>query len=327
MGLRNPRSRVQVPPGTKEKMKLLELIEEKLLEELDPKVKLVLETGKYLIEGGGKRIRPLITSLSCGMCGGDPEDAIPLGIGIEYIHAASLLHDDVVDGAESRRGKPSANLVFGNGIAVLTGDFMYAKALNIFATHGDIIMIRIVSKSVMEMAQAQVLELSNIGEIIDSDTYFKIIDGKTSSLFGASMAVGGLKAGYEDWPTLYEIGIRIGRAFQIIDDVLDYEGNPEKLGKPTSNDLKEGKVTYPLISVMDKIPNNLIREVIEEINPDPGKVEELRNLVIEEGGTVKARNLAKEEVNKALHLLETFPDNIYKDEVISIIEFVIGREL
>ncbi len=308
-------------------MELLEIIEERLINELQPEVRLVLETGKYLIEGGGKRIRPLITSLACGMCGGDPESAIPLGVGIEYIHAASLLHDDVVDGAESRRGKVSANLVFGNGVAVLTGDFMYAKALNMFATYGNLLMIKIVSKAVMDMAQAQVLEISKIGEIIDEETYLRIIDGKTSALFGASMAVGGLKAGCEDWKTLYEIGLGIGRAFQIIDDVLDYEGDPDKLGKPTGNDLREGKVTYPLISVIDNISTEIIEEVIEDINPSQESIERLQRAVIETGGTKRAKEFAISEIDKSLRLIDKFPENIYKSKLKDIVNFVVGRDL
>ncbi len=307
-------------------MELLELIEERLIEELKPEVKPVLEAGEYLIKGGGKRIRPLITSLACGMCGGDPKSAIPLGVGIEYIHAASLLHDDVVDKAESRRGKTSANIVFGNGIAVLTGDYMYAKALSMFAVYGNLLMIKIVSRAVMEMAQAQVLELSKIGKIIDEKTYLTIIDGKTSSLFGASFAVGGLKANWEDWEVLYRIGLSIGRAFQLIDDVLDYEGNPEKLGKPVGNDLKEGKVTYPLISVMDKISREFVEKVINRKTSEEG-IENLRRMVIKLGGTENTKKFAKMEINNAMKLLNKFPKNEYRDKLMEILHFIIKREL
>ncbi|NPA32723.1 MAG: polyprenyl synthetase family protein, partial [Aquificae bacterium] len=183
-------------------MELLKEIEDYLLRELNPKVRLVLETGSYIIKSGGKRLRPLLTVLTCGMCGGEPRRALPLGAGLEYIHVASLLHDDVVDGAESRRGRKSANLVFGNGVAVLTGDYMYAKALHLFTEHGNMEMIRLVSGAVMDMAEGQVLELSRVGDIISEEEYFRIIDGKTAVLFGACMGVGALAGGCEDWEKL-----------------------------------------------------------------------------------------------------------------------------
>ena len=308
-------------------MELLELIEEELLRELNPKVRLVLEAGAYLIKGGGKRLRPLLTVLACGMCGGDPKKALPLGVGLEYIHAASLLHDDVVDGAQRRRGRESANLVFGNEVAVLTGDYMYAKALNLFATHGNIDMIRIVSKAVMDMAEAQVFELSKIGEILSEEEYFWIIDGKTGVLFGACLSVGGIAGGCEREDTLYEIGLRIGRAFQLIDDLLDYIGDPKKTGKPVGNDLREGKSTYPLLSVIEKLARKDVQELLMEREPPEEKIEALRRKVISTGGVEKTRERALEELRIARKLLENFPDNAYREEITRLIDFIAFRDL
>ncbi|EDP76032.1 polyprenyl synthetase family protein [Hydrogenivirga sp. 128-5-R1-1] len=308
-------------------MVLLEAIERRLLEELNPKVKLVLETGRYLIDGGGKRLRPLITMLSCGMCGGEPEDALPLGVGLEYIHAASLLHDDVVDGAKKRRGRESANLIFGNEVAVLTGDYMYAKALHLFATHGTIDMIRIVSRAVMDMAEAQVLELSRVGELITEEEYFQIIDGKTAVLFGACVSVGGLAGGCDEEGRLYEVGLRMGRAFQLIDDLLDYAGNSEKTGKPVGNDLREGKTTYPLLSVLDSLDRVRVESLLKEINPSAEEIESLRREVLSLGGDVKTKERAVEELSRAKELLSVFPENQYKEEILKLMDFVAFREL
>jgi len=308
-------------------MSLLESIERRLLEELNPKVKLLLETGRYLIEGGGKRLRPLLTVLSCGMCGGEPERAIPLGVGLEYIHAASLLHDDVVDGAGRRRGRSSANSVFGNEVAVLTGDYMYAKALHLFATYGNAEMIRVVSDAVMEMAQAQVLELSRVGELISEREYLRIIDGKTAALFGACTAVGGMAGGWERWEELYRIGIHIGRAFQLIDDLLDYAGDPSTIGKPVGNDLREGKATYPLLSVLGELGEERARTILEKVNPSREEIDTLRKEVIRLGGGERTRRRASEELAIAKRLLSRFPDNEYKKEILKIIELVIKRDL
>ncbi len=308
-------------------MELLERVEEELLENIDSRVRLVLETGQYLIKGGGKRLRPLITMLSCGMCGGEPEEALKLGVGLEYIHAASLLHDDVVDGAEKRRGKESANLIFGNGIAVLTGDYMYAKALHIFATYGTLRMIKLVSRAVMEMAEGQVLELSKIGELITEEEYFRIIDGKTSSLFGACVSVGGLAGGCEEETELYEIGLALGRAFQLVDDLLDYVGDKSKLGKPVGNDLREGKATYPLISVADRIDRNLVDSVLKKPDISTEEVEELRLEVIRAGGDILTRERATKEIERVRELISRFPDNEYKGRILEIADFVVNREL
>jgi len=308
-------------------MELLELIERKLIEELNPKVKLVLETGRYLIDGGGKRLRPVVTTLACGMCGGNPEDAVPLGIGIEYIHAASLLHDDVVDGASRRRGRASANIIFGNGTAVLTGDYMYAKALHLFTTYGTIEMIRRVSEAVMDMAEAQVLELSRIGDLITEREYFQIIDGKTAVLFGACVAVGGMAAGSREEDKLYEIGLRMGRAFQLVDDLLDYAGDPTKTGKPVGNDLREGKVTYPLLCVLDRLNREEVERILKQTDPSDEDIDSLRNRVLELGGVARTRKRAQMELEKAMELLRSFPENVFRRELERVMEFVVFREL
>ncbi len=304
-------------------MELLKSIEENLLKELNPKVRLVLETGRYIVESGGKRLRPLLTLLTCGMCGGKPEEAMPLGVGLEYIHVASLLHDDVVDGAETRRGKKSANLIFGNGVAVLTGDYMYAKSLYLFSTYGNMEMIRLVSQTVMDMAEGQVLEISKIGDIISEEEYFQIIDGKTAVLFGACLGVGGMKGGCEDWRKLYEAGLRMGRAFQLIDDALDYEGDPKKLGKPVGNDLREGKCTYPLISVLNQLNTEEVKKVLRGLE----EVEPLRLKVLKLGGVEKTKARAREEIDKVKRILADFPENTFKDEILKILDFVVERNM
>jgi len=275
--------------------RLLKVIEGELIRYLDPEVREVLEVGNYIVSSGGKRIRPILTLLTCMALGGDESKVHPLAVGIEYIHVASLLHDDVVDGADTRRGKPSANLVFGNEMCVLTGDYMYAKALWLYSVYGDMKSIQILSKAVMDMAQGQVLELKSIENVIDEKTYFDIIDKKTGVLFGASMAVGALMAGREDYEEFYRIGIRVGRAFQLVDDALDYVGSQEKLGKPVGNDLKEGKCTYPLISVLDKLDIRDVESFLKNRN-----TVWLRQKVIELGGVENTYDKAKVETDQAL---------------------------
>lgn len=270
---------------------------QKILSYLDPEVREVYDISSYIISAGGKGIRPLLTIRVCQALGGDTERVIPLAVGIEYVHIASLLHDDVVDNAQTRRGRKSANVVYGNQACVLTGDYMYAKALSLYSLYGNLKSIQILSDAVMKMSQGQLLELRSLGKLIDEEVYFRIIDFKTGALFGACMAVGALMAGREDYWEFYRAGILAGRAFQLIDDALDYAGSEEKLGKPVGSDLAEGKCTYPLISV--------IRELKEE-----GKrlfynkrTEELRREVIRLGGVEKTRARAEKELRKVLHFV------------------------
>ncbi|MEN3028093.1 MAG: polyprenyl synthetase family protein [Aquificaceae bacterium] len=281
-------------------MVALESIKERILSYLDPEVREVFDIGYYLISSGGKGVRPLITLMVCEALGGDPERVLPLAVGIEYVHIASLLHDDVVDGAQTRRGKRSANLIFGNQACVLTGDYMYAKALSLYAEYGNLQSVQVLSDAVMKMSQGQLLELKSLGKLIDEETYLKIIDYKTGALFGACMAVGALMAGREDYWQFYRMGMLAGRAFQLVDDALDYYADEQKLGKPVGSDLAEGKCTYPLLSVL-----NRMEEKEKELFYS-GERENLRRLVVELGGVERTRKKAEKELKGVMDFLETF---------------------
>ncbi|WPM32376.1 polyprenyl synthetase family protein [Hydrogenobacter sp. T-2] len=273
-------------------------IRERIVSYLDPEVREVYDIGAYIISSGGKGVRPLLTIMVCEALGGDVERVIPLAVGIEYVHIASLLHDDVVDGAQRRRGKKSANLVFGNQACVLTGDYMYAKALSLYAQYGNLESIQVLSDAVMKMSQGQLLELKSLGKIIDQETYFRIIDYKTGALFGACMAVGALMAERKDHWDFYQMGLLAGRAFQLIDDALDYAGTEEKIGKPVGSDLAEGKCTYPLLSVLDKLTEE------EKQLFYKGEHENLRSLVLKYGGVEKTQEKARGELERVLRFLK-----------------------
>jgi len=289
-----------------------------MLDYLDPEVKLVLDIGKYTLEAGGKRIRPMLMMEVCRMFKGNCESILPLAVGIEYIHTASLLHDDVVDGALTRRGKPSANLIFGNQAVVLGGDYFYAKALWLYAVYGNLKAVELVSRAVMHMSQSQILELSSIGKIISEEEYFKIIDGKTGALFSASMGVGALMAGSPFYEDFYKIGLKVGRAFQLIDDALDYVGSEDRLGKPAGNDLKEGKCTYPLISVIDQLDEEW---VLERFGKE--RREELRQKVIELGGVENTKKRAWQEIEQAIEYISKFENS---SNLVELLESVVKRD-
>ncbi|WP_299197305.1 polyprenyl synthetase family protein [Thermocrinis sp.] len=289
-----------------------------MLDYLDPEIKLVEDVGKHILSAGGKRLRPLLMMEVCRMLGGDVEKVIPLAVGIEYIHMASLLHDDVVDGAHTRRGRPSANVLFGNQAVVLGGDYFYAKALWLYANYGNLQAVEMVSRAVMHMSQSQLLELLSLGKLISEEEYFRIIDGKTGALFGASMGVGALMAESPLAEEFYQMGLKVGRAFQLIDDALDYSSSEERLGKPVGNDLREGKCTYPLLSVLDHLDKKWVLERFGK-----GNTEELRERVVLLGGVENTKRRAEEEIAPVLEFISKFENS---QALLQLIRSIVNRD-
>ena len=289
-----------------------------MLDYLDPEIKLVEDVGKHILSAGGKRLRPLLMMEVCRVLGGDVERVIPLAVGIEYIHMASLLHDDVVDGAHTRRGRPSANVLFGNQVVVLGGDYFYAKALWLYANYGNLQAVEMVSRAVMHMSQSQLLELLSLGKLISEEEYFRIIDGKTGTLFGASMGVGALMAESPLAEEFYQMGLKVGRAFQLIDDALDYSSSEERLGKPVGSDLREGKCTYPLLSVLDHLDKQWVLERFGK-----GNTEELRERVVLLGGVENTKRRAEEEIAPVLEFVGKFENS---QALLQLIRSIVNRD-
>ena len=315
------------------KEELFEEIDKNLTNYLDSEVKLILEIGNYILNSGGKRLRPVLVLAFAKMLGKeDLNNLYPLAVALEYIHTASLLHDDVVDGADKRRGKKSANRVFGNDTVVLTGDYMYANSLYLFSIYGDIDMIKNVSEAVKKMAEGQLLELKRIGDIdLDENDYFKILEGKTAVLFASCCYVGASYGGADDKlkSSAYNYGLKIGLAFQLIDDLLDYISDELKLGKPVCNDLREGKLTYPLLSILDKLDENeikLVKNVIRDLNPSIENIEKVKELVRIKGGFDNTIRRAKEIVDEALNELDNFPKNKYFDDLQKLAKYIVERD-
>jgi Geranylgeranyl pyrophosphate synthase len=289
-----------------------------MLDYLDPEIRLVEDVGRHILSAGGKRLRPLLMMEVCRMLGGDVERVVPLAVGIEYIHMASLLHDDVVDGAHTRRGRPSANALFGNQAVVLGGDYFYAKALWLYANYGNLQAVEMVSRAVMHMSQSQLLELLSLGKLISEEEYFRIIDGKTGALFGASMGVGALMAENPLAEEFYQMGLKVGRAFQLIDDALDYSSSEERLGKPVGNDLREGKCTYPLLSVLDHLD---LQWVLERFGR--GNTQELRERVVLLGGVENTKKRAEEEIAPVLEFVGKFENS---QALLQLIKGIVNRD-
>ncbi len=222
-----------------------------IVERMDSPVSLIPQLAGYLVNSGGKRIRPLLTLAAARLCGFEgSEDHARLAAAVEFIHTATLLHDDVVDGSEERRGKASANLVFGNKASVLVGDFLFSRAFDLMVTVGSVEILGVLSRASSIIAEGEVLQLLATNDLeTDEARYIEIIKGKTAALFAASTQVGAMVAGQsaDTVDRLRVYGEALGIAFQIADDALDYAADRARLGKAIGDDFRDGKVTLPVI--------------------------------------------------------------------------------
>lgn len=258
-------------------------------------IPLIPTVSKHLAEGGGKRLRPLLLLICSRLTGYDSSRHADLNIkcaaAIEYIHIASLLHDDVIDTADMRRGRRSANVKWGNSASVLVGDYLFAKAFSILSQKPDPLVMQTISSSTVYLTEGEVRQLNNLHNInISTEDYYDTIEGKTAALIAAACKVGGIIGGgsNEDIDRLESFGRNIGIAFQLIDDLLDYTSNEQRLGKPVNDDIKRGNVTLPLIYLYEK-SSDRIREDIERAVSGEAEEDEIAKVVqmVGESGAVK----------------------------------------
>ncbi len=310
----------------------LKKVEEQFEVHLITETPLIHKVAKYVISSGGKRIRPILLIVSSKICGYKGEEHIPLAAVIEFIHTATLLHDDVVDNAPLRRGKSSANVIFGNEASVLVGDYLFAKSFKILSGFKDGDIIKAYSDATTLMAEGEVKELVKTADVktIEKD-YLDIIIKKTAVLFACASKIGAIIAGNkEDYAMrLYEYGLNIGIAFQLMDDALDYISG-EEFGKFIGNDLKEGKLTLPLIHALemaDEKEKDIISKIIYKKKLAAKDLSTVLTLVEGYGSIEHTVLKAKEAVEKAKKNLDIFPDSIYKRGLFDIANYIIERKL
>jgi octaprenyl-diphosphate synthase len=293
-------------------------------------VALVDQVAEHIISGGGKRLRPLIVLLAARAGGYRGASHIDAAAFIEFIHTATLLHDDVVDGSSRRRGRATANSVYGNQASVLVGDFVYSRAFQMMAAIGSQRVMEIMSQATNVIAEGEVLQLMNAG---DPDTtqqrYLEVIYRKTAKLFEAGAEVAAVIAGASpsQQRALADFGRHLGTAYQLIDDVLDYQSNPTELGKNLGDDLAEGKPTLPLIQALKKASDPSTRSIIRGAIENGG-LEQLDVIVgaIESTGALEyTRALAQDEADQALTALQTLPESPFKQGLASLARFAVER--
>jgi len=284
---------------------------------LKSEVPLVSQVSQYIVAAGGKRLRPALLLLMCGTLGYKGEQRFNLAAVVEFIHTATLLHDDVVDESTLRRGRATANEMFGNPASVLVGDFLYSRAFQMMLDAGDMRIMQTLAEATNVIAEGEVLQLMNMHDAsLSEEGYLLVIRSKTAKLFEASARLAALLA--HSTPAVEQscadYGQALGTAFQVIDDVLDYDGDALEMGKNLGDDLREGKATLPLIIAMQRgSPSEcgLIREAIE--TGGTVHMAQIIEIVQKTGALVATRAAAAAEAQRALEALRILPQNLYSD--------------
>jgi octaprenyl-diphosphate synthase len=297
--------------------------------QLHSEVPLVNQISEYIISAGGKRIRPTLVLLVANTFAYSGKHHFDLAAIVEFIHTATLLHDDVVDESSLRRGRQTANALFGNAASVLVGDFLYSRAFQMMVSIDSMRIMQILADATNVIAEGEVLQLLNMHDPDVTETrYLEVIRSKTAKLFEAAGEIGALIAGAsnDDIQRAGEYGRNLGTAFQLIDDVLDYSGNREEIGKNVGDDLREGKPTLPLIYLMKygtELQKDLVRRCIEE--GDETKFDAILNAINESGALDYARNAALKAANAAQLAIASFPSNEYCRALHNLADFAVDR--
>ena len=304
-------------------------VDDLIRQALESDVALVSQVSEYIVTSGGKRLRPLIVLLASRALGYQGPLHVNAAAIIEFIHTATLLHDDVVDHSERRRGRDTANIVFGNQASVLVGDFLYSRAFQMMVDLGSMRIMQVLADATNTIAAGEVMQLMNVGDPdVTEENYRTVVYRKTARLFEAGAQIGAILAEREevDEAAMIRYGKNLGAAFQFVDDALDYDASAEELGKDLGDDLAEGKPTLPLIYALengDASEKALVRHAIES-----GGVDELDDIraVIESTGALKyTAARAREAADLAIEAVADLPDSDYKDALIAIAEFAVNR--
>jgi len=292
-------------------------------------LKLLNRVTNFIVKRKGKQMRPLFIFLTAKMLGKINDDTYDGASLVELLHTASLVHDDVVDDANERRGFFSANALWRNKIAVLVGDFMLSRVLLLSIEKNNTFLLEIVARAVREMSEGELLQIEKARSLdITEEVYFEVIRKKTASLISTCCEIGAISVKREDMaPTMRKFGELVGLAFQIKDDIFDY-GTPENIGKPTGNDIREQKMTLPLIYALNNADKEVKRELLNIVrnhNESPKHVDRAIELVIQTGGIEYAHNRMMEIKTQALAMLDEIPNSDAKNSLIGLVDYTTLR--
>lgn len=305
-------------------------VNELILARLQSDVSLINQLGFYIVSAGGKRMRPMLTVMAARALGYQGQDHLKLAAIIEFIHTSTLLHDDVVDESDLRRGRETANALFGNAASVLVGDFLYSRAFQMMVRVHNMRVMEVLSEATNIIAEGEVLQLMNCNDPdIDEAAYLQVIRYKTAKLFEASARLGAVLAGADEAleESCADFGRSLGTAFQLVDDLLDYEGNSNELGKNVGDDLREGKPTLPLIHVMANgttAERDLVREAI--VNGHTEQFEPIMAAIGRTGALDYARERARLEAQAASEAIADLPASDFKQALLYFSTYSIRRD-
>lgn len=309
----------------------IQRVNQAIVQRMESPVILIPQVAGHIIAAGGKRLRPMLTLACARMCGYEGDRHIGLAGCVEFIHTATLLHDDVVDESDLRRGSASANAVFGNKSSVLVGDFLFSRAFELMVEDGNLDVLRILSQASSIIAEGEVLQLvtANDTETTEAD-YLEVIQSKTAKLFAAAAEIGAVVAERPktEWEALDSFGHNLGMAFQLIDDLLDYSARQATLGKTVGDDFREGKITLPIVlafNAADDEEKAFWRRTLEDLEQKKGDFRRAVTMLEKSGALAATQERAKEYGAKACAALDPFPDSEIKSALREAVEFAIHR--
>ena len=298
---------------------------------MDSSIALIPELAAHIVAAGGKRLRPLLTLACARMCGYEGQRHVALAACVEFIHTATLLHDDVVDESLLRRGLASANAVFGNKASVLVGDFLFARAFQLMVADGSLEVLAILSQAAATIAEGEVLQLATQNDLsTGQQRYFDVVRGKTASLFAAACQVGGVVAqrAVAERAALAEFGLNLGMAFQLVDDALDYAADEGALGKTVGDDFREGKVTLPVLLAYDAASGTergFWQRTIESMEQQPGDLEQALALMARHRAIAMTLDRATGFAREAKAALSIFADNPIRRQLLEVADYTTRR--
>lgn len=307
----------------------MQAVDQLIQESLSTREPLVDLVGHHIVNSGGKRLRPMLVLLAANALGCDAKSRQIMAVVIEYIHTATLLHDDVVDESMLRRGAETANAVWGDHASVLVGDFLYSRAFQLMVKLQDLRIMDIMADTTNVIAEGEVMQLVNCGNPdTTEERYYQVIESKTARLFEAATRSAAALAGADETTqqALADYGLCLGRAYQLVDDVLDYSSSSEEMGKNLGDDLAEGKPTLPLIYVMREGNDEqkaLVRNAIENGGID--QITEIRAAIDATGALQYTADKAQQEAKAAIAALSTLTDNPYRQAMIDLVDFTVSR--
>ena len=311
----------------------LEKVDVEFSRHVQSRVDLIPKIGRYIQTAGGKRMRPAVLLMASRLAGYEGDRAILFAAVVEFIHTATLVHDDIIDDADLRRGRLAVHSRWGNDITVLLGDYLYIKSMALALTHDTLDIVRVLCDVTLKMIEGELYQLTKNGDVdISEDEHFEIIRRKTAYLFGGCAQIGGMlgPVSSEREAVLRDYGFNLGIAFQLVDDLLDYTGDAVAVGKPLGSDLREGKVTLPLIHLLrqepDGIGSRIVREIIASKSVTPEQWADLRRSLKEHASIDYAYRKATEFAERAKKPLYAFPPSSERDALLALPDYVLSRD-